>query len=425
VALKTTRCAGESKVWILFADSQEQFLAAMASLSRQGALRMDFLEEFSSPCGQEVIGKGACSSVQRMYQRNGTHVAVKHILPGVDLDGVEREVSMLIKCHDHQHVVGFLGIFWEINQKQLLIAMQIALYGDLLQKVVAGGCLSESASRPIVAGILKGLSHIHSLGIVHRDIKTENILLKSDGCAIISDFGLATLVNDETQMKRRCGSPGFVAPEMCKGQSYDNKVDIFGVGVLFYFVLSKTLPFTSPDGDVKATMRLTVKCEFPIGSLTFARPLKKLLRVLMAKDAKERVSAKDALQHEFFSQESKAEADVDKIGRKKMATLAQRGAAEAKLKMLLMCKGAPPEVSSTCSSNPDRTHTENCDGASYASMNSSYWSKDVTAAVPAVHGSKKNSFAGQLQGSGLSYNMASPGQEVPDNGNAICSGYPA
>lgn len=64
---------------------------------------------------------------------------------------------------------------------------------------------------------------------MHRDVKTENVLLKGE-VPLVADFGLACKSSDAVQMARRCGSAGFVAPEVCLGERYDYKVDTFGAG---------------------------------------------------------------------------------------------------------------------------------------------------------------------------------------------------
>merc|ERR1719210_2406929 len=105
------------------------------------------------------------------------------------------------------------------------------------------GVFGENAARSLFSGIIQGLDHIHRHDIVHRDIKAENVLLKRDNFAVITDFGLATWISDRAQMARRCGSPGYVAPEVCLGMQYDVKVDVFGAGVILYLTLSREMPF--------------------------------------------------------------------------------------------------------------------------------------------------------------------------------------
>ena len=86
------------------------------------------------------------------------------------------------------------------------------------------------------------------MGIVHRDVKAENIVLSEHGAAVLSDFGIAARLTDQEAMGQRCGSPGYAAPELLTPKErYCEKVDVFAVGVVLYFLLSCMLPFSGAD----------------------------------------------------------------------------------------------------------------------------------------------------------------------------------
>lgn len=95
-------------------------------------------------------------------------------------------------------------------------------------------------------------------GVVHRDVKAEAISL-TEGKAVLGGLGIAAFVKDEEAMQRRVGSPGYAAPEVVTDQPYDEKVDVFGAGVVLYFALSNTLPFTGKT--TQEVLELTAKCE--------------------------------------------------------------------------------------------------------------------------------------------------------------------
>mmetsp|Transcript_5567 Transcript_5567/g.6505 ORF Transcript_5567/g.6505 Transcript_5567/m.6505 type:complete len:164 (+) Transcript_5567:125-616(+) len=120
---------------------------------------------------------------------------------------------------------------------------------------------------------------------------------------LIADFGLACKTSDQAQMSRRCGSAGFVAPEVCLGTPYDCKVDTFGAGVILFFMFSKELPFSSPDRDSAATMRKTVKCSLHLQRPPFSElssRARNMLRQLICKNQEERLSAEAALEHSWM-----------------------------------------------------------------------------------------------------------------------------
>ena len=96
---------------------------------------------------------------------------------------------------------------------------------------------------------MKALAHLHSKKCMHRDLKPENLLLKdkdNDYDIVIADFGLATFINEDILFKR-CGTPGFVAPEILLYKEgdpfYDEKCDVFSAGVIFYLLITGKQPF--------------------------------------------------------------------------------------------------------------------------------------------------------------------------------------
>jgi serine/threonine protein kinase len=290
--------------WIILATSAQHSTVLVDALSRQGALRSDLNEAFSMPHGRQVIGQGACSTVLRMNKPDGTDVAVKDLFARVDSAAIEQEVAMLIECQNHDHIVVFLGIFWRFEETvRLSLAFEMMKHGDLLREVIVSGRIPEKRSQRLWAGVIAGLLHIHSFDIVHRDVKTENILLRSLTCAVIADFGLATKISDKNQMERRCGTPGYVAPEVYLRRQYGAKVDLFGSGVALFFALSQEMPFTGQDQGALAMMKCTLKCELDLRRPPFdtmTRHLRDFLRQLMAKHESKRLSSHEALAHSWF-----------------------------------------------------------------------------------------------------------------------------
>merc|ERR1719469_1449026 len=102
-------------------------------------------------------------------------------------------------------------------------------HGDLHDRVSKQGPCDDGEAAQIMRGILRALSHVHDLGLVHRDVKPENIMIAEgpDGCRpLLGDFGIAAGLADDLAMSARCGSPGYVAPEVLEGKRYDCKVDV-------------------------------------------------------------------------------------------------------------------------------------------------------------------------------------------------------
>jgi hypothetical protein len=153
--------------------------------------------------------------------------------------------------------------------------------------------------------VLSALCHIHSLGVVHRDVKAENILIAADGRAILADFGIAARLKDKEEMQRRCGTPGYAAPELLQGTRYGIKVDIFAAGVVLYLTLSGTLPFTG--SDKVAIIRNTLDCLLSFEAIIFNQVndvVKDLISKMLAEKASCRPSAAMAMTTIALSQKS-------------------------------------------------------------------------------------------------------------------------
>jgi len=143
---------------------------------------------------------------------------------------------------------------------------------------------------------------------MHRDLKPENILLKSkvdDSDLVVADFGLATFVNIKDILFKRCGTPGFVAPEILLYKDsdpfYDVKCDIFSAGVIFYLLLVGKQPFQGKD--YKQILRANKSCEIRFDLPEFSKvspEANDLLKKMLEAKVSIRISAAEALKHPFL-----------------------------------------------------------------------------------------------------------------------------
>lgn len=154
-----------------------------------------------------------------------------------------------------------LGRVWHANVVQLYDAFDCEGRFVLALELVAGGTLTEHIGRAgcpadkalyLLEGILSGLQAIHDAGLVHRDIKPDNVLLTAAGVPKLADLGIARdtmkvqgLV--KTQIGARVGTPHYMSPEQAKGIDIDARSDIFSVGVLAYEMLTGTKAFDAPN----------------------------------------------------------------------------------------------------------------------------------------------------------------------------------
>ena len=149
---------------------------------------------------------------------------------------------------------------------------------------------------------------MHSLNIAHRDLKPENVLLfksKQDTNYTLKlcDFGLAEEVNSLDGLSRVCGSPSYVAPEILEFKAYGLAVDVWSMGILFYLILCRYVPFEDIDMSRKFDMIMKSKVEFPETEWSsVSKEAKQLIVLMLEKIPKKRIKASGVLYSKWFRQ---------------------------------------------------------------------------------------------------------------------------
>ena len=119
--------------------------------------------------------------------------------------------------------------------------------GELFAKLHKLDNYTEKNACLLLKKLLESLDYLHSYGIMHRDIKPENLILRNDKSEtdiILADFGLSEEQGEENDLIfKRCGTPGYVAPEILNSDPYNTKADIFSAGIIFYIILTGYSPF--------------------------------------------------------------------------------------------------------------------------------------------------------------------------------------
>eukprot|EP01129_Flabellula_baltica_P010202 TRINITY_DN428_c0_g1_i1.p1 TRINITY_DN428_c0_g1~~TRINITY_DN428_c0_g1_i1.p1 ORF type:complete len:313 (-),score=69.91 TRINITY_DN428_c0_g1_i1:21-908(-) len=200
----------------------------------------------------DFIAKGAQGSVYRcVHRQSGQVYAVKIVsvkgLSEKEIQKILKEIQLLTISDSHG-VVKLIETFKSLSH--LYLVMELARGGELFDFVASRGHLSEAEACWIIVQLLNGLLTIHSRGVVHRDLKLENILITdtTNLTVKISDFGLATQFN-QRKLKKSCGTPEYVAPEVLISQEYDNRCDLWSLGVIAYMLLSGYPPFYGNDNE--------------------------------------------------------------------------------------------------------------------------------------------------------------------------------
>ncbi|KAK3726879.1 hypothetical protein QZH41_005365 [Actinostola sp. cb2023] len=158
-----------------------------------------------------------------------------------------REIQVM-KHLRHDNVVGLHEAIE--TSSRIYIILDLADNGDLLEYIRSNGAIPEDEARKFYHQLIEGTEYLHNKGVVHRDLKCENILLNRDNQIVISDFGFARTqhIMPDTGKRRLsqtfCGSYAYAPPEILRGIAYDGTLaDIWSLGVVLYTMVCASLPF--------------------------------------------------------------------------------------------------------------------------------------------------------------------------------------
>ena len=193
------------------------------------------------------IGRGAFGKVNiALHVLSGHIVAIKSFNKkknNFPIHKIKYEIKIMQKLRNNKKIVKLLEAFE--NEKYFFIIMENVIGGNLFNAINKMNKLSEAISRNIFKQLIEAIKYIHSKGIVHRDIKPDNILLNLNNNIKLCDFGVSKEIKKGQLISDSCGTPAFIAPEILLDEPYDPyKTDIWSSGVVLYVMISGFFPFT-------------------------------------------------------------------------------------------------------------------------------------------------------------------------------------
>ncbi|KAH9856264.1 Pkinase-domain-containing protein [Lenzites betulinus] len=247
------------------------------------------------------VGQGASGHVYvAKTHATGKKVAIKEM----DLSNQPRKELivneiLVMKESQHPNIVNFLDAYL-IRNNELWVVMEY-MEGGALTDIIENNTLEEDQISSICLETCKGLGHLHSQSIIHRDIKSDNVLLDAQGHVKITDFGFcAKLTDQKSKRATMVGTPYWMAPEVVKQKEYGAKVDIWSLGIMAIEMIENEPPYLDEE-PLKALYLIATN-----GTPTLKKPetlskeLKGFLSVCLCVDVKSRATADELLQHDFL-----------------------------------------------------------------------------------------------------------------------------
>nr|CAD7429906.1 unnamed protein product [Timema monikensis] len=249
----------------------------------------------------------------------------------------ELEILRRIK---HPHIIETYSII-QWNKRYVCTFMQLAEKGDLLDFILENGAVSENQMRVWFRQITLAVQYMHTLEIVHRDLKCENILITAKCNVKVSDFGFARSILDDhgstILSDTFCGSLCYIAPEVLKGLPYNPKIsDMWGLGVILFVALNCAMPFRK-FSQIKKMYEAQMSYDWAFRSKIsdeLSSQVKSLVKKLLEPDLNKRLGVQQILNSKWIAMNpkclilskreksalEKAEEEITKIKAKKPTT---------------------------------------------------------------------------------------------------------
>ena len=266
----------------------------------------------------ELIGSGGMANVYKARcHRLNRLVAIKilksDLADNADFRRRFHDESQAVAQLSHANIVSVYDV--STNPDREYIVMELIDGITLKQYMERRGRMDWRESLHFITQIMRGLSHAHSRGIIHRDIKPQNIMVLRDGSVKVADFGIACLANQgQTLTQEALGSVHYISPEQARGDRIDARSDIYSAGVVLYEMLTGRLPF---EGDSAVSVALQHLSSVPLAPRdidpSIPEPLELICMKAMNSDPNKRYASADAMIEDLEKFRRDPSVDMDYI----------------------------------------------------------------------------------------------------------------
>ncbi|XP_068856108.1 serine/threonine-protein kinase PAK 3-like [Aphelocoma coerulescens] len=249
----------------------------------------------------ENIGSGGFGEVCRAFDNaTGGEVAIKKSsLQGLRRKEVTVNELMIMKMNRNPNLVNYLDSY--LVDDEVWLVMEY-MDGGTLTDAIYEMYISEDEMAAVSRECLQGLDFLHSNHVIHRDVKSSNILLRTDGSVKLADFGLSAQLTPEQNLRSSVvGTPWWMAPEVVLGQPYGPKVDIWSLGIVGFEMVEREAPHWNESPTSAELLIATGGTPQLRQPNLFSASLRHFLNCCLQKNEERRWSAKELLQHPFVT----------------------------------------------------------------------------------------------------------------------------
>lgn len=306
----------------LYAENETSFKEWKIQLARV-FVQCDFHMKFTTI---KMIGKGSFARVYLVEDKDTKEkFAVKAFSKEYMLSQAKGKESLINEMNvmrqlQHPYIMRLEEVHESKNSVYLVL--ELLEGGELLGYLSSKSVFNNADVVRVMKCIMEALAHMAEKNIMHRDLKPDNMILKEknklESCTLkLVDFGLATVCDVPEYLFKRCGTPGFVAPEVINAPSNENihytpKCDVFSAGLIFYLLLTDKSPFEGKSFKEILQKNKLCKIDFKIPRLKKNPVALDLLMRMTEVDPVKRISAREVLQHLYFAETEETAMQIEK-----------------------------------------------------------------------------------------------------------------
>lgn len=236
---------------------------------------------------------------------------------------IYREAESLKKLN-HKNIIALYHAFLE--GKQLCMIMEYAAGGELYKFVEDHGRIGEMEARRIIIQVINAMSYCHNRGIVHRDLKLENVLFKTEGDLLVKvvDFGIAGVCAGSRKDKVDAGSIAYMPPETFKSQAMTSPaIDVWAIAVMLYAMLYGHLPFFGQNEDEFIEKIIHAPLKFD-SEVPVTQECREMMKGMMHKDPEKRLQLIDVMNLPYYMWDDEELEEKIKIAHSQVEEVKQR-----------------------------------------------------------------------------------------------------